>query len=163
MLNAKRIFFIVLSNIGVRLFRRRIYSTSNSQPASAARGFERAHAQKHPITNGYPRHYSNEREPTDTRIGERTRLACWFRRPRRNNLLFPYEAHEAHGDILNQENENRRNGTSEIESRAASVARASRTVSELANQEKEQTSCVPAFLIRILISSRAIVPGTEPA
>src|SRR5882762_3633269 len=53
MLNAKRIFFIVLSNVGVRLFRRGIYSTSNSQRASVARGFERAHAQKHPSTNGH--------------------------------------------------------------------------------------------------------------
>ena len=53
MLNAKRIFFIVLSNVGVRLFRRGIYSTSNSQRASTARGFERAHAQKHPNTNGH--------------------------------------------------------------------------------------------------------------
>src|SRR5258705_12462683 len=61
MLNAKRIFFIVLSNVGVRLFRRGIYSTSNSQPASAARGFERAHAQKHPTTNGYALHTNQKR------------------------------------------------------------------------------------------------------
>ena len=53
MLNAKRIFFIVLSNVGVRLFRLGIYSTSNSQSASAPRVFERAHAQKHPSTNGH--------------------------------------------------------------------------------------------------------------
>ena len=51
MLNAKRIFFIIVSNVGVRLFRLGIYSTSNSQPASAARGFEGAHGQKHPTTN----------------------------------------------------------------------------------------------------------------
>src|SRR6478752_5749744 len=51
MLNAKRIFFIVLSNVGIRLFRRGIYSTSNSQNESASRVFERAHAQKHPNTN----------------------------------------------------------------------------------------------------------------
>src|SRR6478609_9711820 len=51
MLNAKRIFFIILSNVGIRLFRRGIYSTSNSQNASASRVFERAHAEKHPSTN----------------------------------------------------------------------------------------------------------------
>ena len=53
MLNAKRIFFIIVSNVGVRLFRLGIYSTSNTQRASAARGFERVHAQKHPTTNGH--------------------------------------------------------------------------------------------------------------
>ena len=68
MLNAKRIFFIGLGNIGVRLFRRGIYSTSNSQRASAARGFERAHAQKHPTTNGHGSTLIKRERTTDLKL-----------------------------------------------------------------------------------------------
>src|SRR5258705_13359424 len=103
MLNAKRIFFIVLSNVGVRLFRRGIYSTSNSQRAPVARGFERAHAQKHPSTNGHASTLIKRERTTDWGAHAARVLVS----PRRNNLLFRHEAYEAHGDILNQENRNR--------------------------------------------------------
>ena len=66
---------------GVRLFRLGIYSTSNSQRASAPRGFERAHAQKHPSTDGHESTLIKESEPRIARIpriGERSRLATWF-------------------------------------------------------------------------------------
>src|SRR5258705_3536153 len=104
MLNAKRIFFIVLSNVGVRLFRRGIYSTSNSQRASAARGFERAHAQKHPITNGYPSILIKRERTTDcTDWGAHAaRVLVSAASPKQS--VFHYEAHECHRDILNQEN-----------------------------------------------------------
>jgi uncharacterized protein len=75
MLNAKRIFFIILSNVGVRLFGLGIYSTSNSQNASALRVFEHADAQKHPSTNGHAATLI-KRERT-------TRLRATLRRGRR--------------------------------------------------------------------------------
>jgi len=77
---------------GVRLFRLGIYSTSNSQRASAARGFERAHAQKH--GQSLTKHTKGPRE-LDKLIGIN----------RQNGLELPTlrEEYEFHGDILNQE------------------------------------------------------------
>ena len=76
MLNAKRIFFIVLSNVGVRLFRLGIYSTSNSQSASAPRVFERAHAQKHASTHGHDSTLIKRERTTDLTLLTPTELAA---------------------------------------------------------------------------------------
>ena len=97
MLNAKRIFFIVLSNVGVRLFRLGIYSTSNSQRASAARGFEHAHAQKHPSTNGHAATLIKRERTTDLKLANFPPALAATIAALRSTSRIPSAVHGYHG------------------------------------------------------------------
>jgi hypothetical protein len=166
MLNANRIFFIVLSNVGVRLFRLGIYSTSNSQRASAARGLERAHTQKHPTADQCASTVIKRERTTDLKLANfpRELAATLAALPSTSPIpsapfmdVTDSGAHAARVLVsaaspkqssislrstrmprryLNQENKNPGNGTSEIETRAARVA-----ASE-SGDERQTASCV---------------------